>query len=255
MNRSGLPSVLITGAAQRLGAAFATRFAQAGWHVVIHYRESADEAGELAASLPNADTIGFDIADREAMEAAVAALAGRLDNWRALINCASVFELDTAERIDPEIFDRAMQTNAEGPLALAQAYLARAEARTGRHVINVIDQKVANLNPDFFSYTMAKASLAAATRMLAMARGESADRIYALHPGAMLPSFDQAAEEHEISGRMNLLQRLTAPSELADAALFLATGAMRSGEALFVDSGQHLLQQDRDVLFLARASA
>jgi NAD(P)-dependent dehydrogenase (short-subunit alcohol dehydrogenase family) len=83
--------------------------------------------------------------------------------------------------------------------------------------------------------------------------GDSADRVYGLAPGAMLPSHDQAPDEHETSGRMNLLHRLTDPAELAEAALFLSEGWLASGETLFVDSGQHLLSQPRDVLYLARA--
>ena len=99
---------------------------------------------------------------------------------------------------------------------------------------------------------MAKHALAATVRMLAMAAPNPETRIYGLAPGAMLPSHDQRSEEHELSGRMNLLQRLTDPSELADAALFLAEGWLASGETLFIDSGQHLLTQPRDVLYLAR---
>ena len=91
----------------------------------------------------------------------------------------------------------------------------------------------------------------AATPDMAQERAE--DRVYGLAPGAMMASFDQAPEEHEISGRMNLLHRLTDPQELADAALWLADGWLASGETLFIDSGQHLLAQPRDVLYLARA--
>lgn len=100
---------------------------------------------------------------------------------------------------------------------------------------------------------MAKHAFASTVRMMAMAAENPADRIYGLAPGAILPSFDQKAEEHQISGRMNLLHRLTEARELADAALFLAEGWLASGETLFVDSGQHLLAQPRDVLYLARA--
>jgi enoyl-[acyl-carrier-protein] reductase (NADH) len=89
--------------------------------------------------------------------------------------------------------------------------------------------------------------------MLAMAANNPADRIYGLAPGAMLPSFDQVDDEHQISGRMNLLERLTDPAELAEAALFLSQGWLASGETVFVDSGQHMLSQARDVLYLARA--
>lgn len=246
------PSVLITGAARRLGRSIAERFGAAGWHVVIHHLHSDDEAESLLASLPSGEIVCFDVVDREAVMAQIAEMASRLDDWRALVNCASVFEFDDAARIDRDVFGHAMRVNAEAPVLMAQQYFALARAKAGRHTINVLDQKLANLNPDFFSYTMAKAALQAATGMLAMAVDDD-DRVYGLHPGAMLPSFDQADAEHERSGRMNLLHRLTTPDELADAALFLATGALANGETIFVDSGQHLMNQNRDVLFLARA--
>lgn len=227
-------------------------FGAAGWHIVIHHLHSEEEAESLLASVPSGEIVCFDVADREAVAAHLADLASRLGDWRALVNCASVFEFDDAERIDPDVFGHAMRVNAEAPVMMAQQYFALAHAQSGRRAINVLDQKLANLNPDFFSYTMAKAALQAATGMLAMAV-DGDDRVYGLHPGAMLPSFDQADAEHERSGRMNLLNRLTTPGELADAALFLATGALANGETIYVDSGQHLMNQNRDVLFLARA--
>lgn len=246
-----MPSVLITGAARRLGKVMAQRFADEGWHVIIHHLHSEDDADALASSLPSAEVVAFDIGDPEAIEHEMRSLAERIGDWRALVNCASVFAVDEADAIDRQVFAEAMDVNARGPVLLAQAFLRHARSDGGRRIVNVLDQKLANLNPDFFSYTMAKAALAAATDMLAMAAG-SGDRVYGLYPGAMLPSFDQHASEHERSGRMNLLSRLTQPVELADAAVFLAGGALASGQAIFVDSGQHLLSQPRDVLFLAR---
>ena len=182
----------------------------------------------------------------------IADLAERLPDWRMLINCAAVFKPDTAQAIDRAIFTEAMTVNAESPARMAQAFLAQSHSAGGLRVIHFLDQKLANPNPDFFSYTMAKHALAATVRMLAMAAPDSATRIYGLAPGAMLPSHDQRDEEHERSGRMNLLERLTDPEELADAALFMAKGWLASGETLYIDSGQHLLAQPRDVLYLAR---
>lgn len=246
------PQVLITGAARRIGAVLARRFATDGWHVVIHAGHSAAQARELAATLPSAEVVEADLLDRDAALAMIGDLAGRLDDWRVLVNCAAVFRPDTADGIDPAIFAEAIRVNAETPTAMAQAYLAQARARGGKRVIQFLDQKLLNPNPDFFSYTMAKHAFASTVRMLAMAAPDPATRVYGLAPGAMMPSWDQAAEEHEISGRMNLLQRLTDPEELADAALFMAQGWLASGETIYVDSGQHLLSQPRDVLYLAR---
>ena len=246
------PAILITGAAKRIGAVLAQRFGAAGWHVVIHAGHSPAEARALAATLPSAEVAQCDLVDGAAALAMIADLAERLPDWRMLINCAAVFKPDTAQAINPAIFAEAIAVNAATPARMAQAFLAQSRSSGGRRVIHFLDQKLANPNPDFFSYTMAKHALAATVRMLAMAAPDPETRIYGLAPGAMLPSHDQRSEEHELSGRMNLLQRLTDPSELADAALFLAEGWLASGETLFIDSGQHLLAQPRDVLYLAR---
>ncbi len=246
------PAVLITGAAKRIGAVLARRFADSGWHVVIHAGHSPARAREFAATLPSAEVVEADLVDREAALAMIAEVAARLPDWRVLVNSAAVFKPDTAQAIQPEIFAEAIRVNAETPTAMAQAFLAQAKCQGGKRVIQFLDQKLINTNPDFFSYTMAKHAFASTVRMLAMAQDDPANRIYGLAPGAMLPSFDQVEEEHEISGRMNLLQRLTDPAELAQAALFMAQGWLASGETIYVDSGQHLLSQPRDVLFLAR---
>lgn len=246
------PTVLVTGAARRIGATIAEAFGAAGWHVVIHHRDSHEAAEALAARLPSAETVTCELEDSAAAAAMIEGLAARLPDWRVLVNSAAVFNEDTAAGLDRAVFDEAMMVNAASPALMAQAFLRHARARGGRRVIGLTDMKIANINPDFFSYTMAKAAFAAAIRMQAMAAADPADRVYGLAPGAMLPSFDQRSEEHEVSGRMNLLRRLTDPRELAEACLFLAEGWLASGETLFVDSGQHLLAQPRDVLYLAR---
>jgi len=246
------PSVLITGGAQRLGAAFSRAFAEAGWHVVIHYRSSREEAEALAAELPSAEIAQADFAQDGAANALAQDLSARLEDWRALINSAAIFEQDSVTALDPAIHDRAMRTNARAPAMLAQSYLAHARASAGRHVIQVTDQKLANPNPDFFSYTMSKHALASTVPMLAMGAARPDDRVYALAPGAILASHDQREEETEISHRMNLLKRKTGQDEVAQAALFLAQGHLASGQTLYCDSGQHLLSQPRDVIYLGR---
>jgi NAD(P)-dependent dehydrogenase (short-subunit alcohol dehydrogenase family) len=123
-------------------------------------------------------------------------------------------------------------------------------------VIQITDMKLENPNPDFFSYTMSKHALAATIAMLA--KGFAADpraRIYGIAPGAILASHDQSEGETKVSHRLNLLGRKTGPDEIVAAALFLASGVMKSGQSLFIDSGQHLLDQPRDVIWLAREQA
>ena len=245
------PVALVTGGARRLGEAIVRRFAAEGWHVVIHCRTSGEEASALVAELPSAEAMICELADPAAALAMIERLAARLEDWRVLVNSASVFRPDEATALDPAIFAEAMQVNAGTPAAMAQAFLRLARSNEGRRVINLTDQKLANPNPDFFSYTVSKHALAATVPLMAMA-ADPADRVYALAPGAILPSHDQSPAETEISHRMNLLERRTGAEEVADAAWLLATGSLASGQTLFVDSGQHLLSQPRDVMFLAR---
>lgn len=246
------PAMLVTGGAKRIGAAIARAFGAAGWHVVIHYGRSQAQAEALAAELPSAETIACELDDWDEGPAMVRALADRLPDWRVLVNCAGVFDLDTAETLDPPTFEAAMRVNAGTPARLGQAFLAHARARDGRRLVHVTDQKLLNPNPDFFSYTMSKHAIAATIPMLSMARDDARDRVYGIAPGAILASHDQSEAEAEVSHRMNLLGRRATPEDVAGAALFLAGGWLESGETLYVDSGQHLLSQPRDVLFLAR---
>ena len=245
------PAVLVTGGGRRIGAAISRRFGAAGWHVVIHCGRSLAEANALARELPSAEVVRCDLADGDGAVAMVTELAQRLDDWRALINSASVFRPDSVEALDVGINWEAMQVNAATPAEMAQAYLLQARSAAGRRVIQLTDQKLANPNPDFFSYTMSKHAAAAAVTMMAM-NAAPEDRVYALAPGAILPSHDQAPEEAEVSHRLNLLKRRTGADEVAEAAFFLATGPLAGGQTLYVDSGQHLLAQPRDVMYLAR---
>lgn len=246
------PAILVTGGAKRVGAEIARHFAGVGWHVVVHYRKSSEEAHQLASSLPSAEIVQCDLADGEAAVRMVDNLAKRLPNWRLLVSSAAVFEPDTAMALDPAINERAMQVNARASTRMAQAYLANATAEGGRRVIQFTDQKLRNPNPDFFSYTMSKHAAHASVAMLAMGAARPHDRVYGLAPGAILPSHDQSEAEAEVSHRMNLLGRRTDVSEVAAACLFLSHGWLASGQTLFVDSGQHLCAQPRDVIYLAR---
>lgn len=249
------PAILITGAARRLGATVAEAFGNAGWHVVLHYGNSAREAEALAARLPSAETIHCDLADSMAAAQMVERLAQRLEDWRVLVNCAAIFRPDDVTALDSATYDRSMSINAKTPIRMAQAYLRTARSAQGRTVIQFTDQKLENPNPDFFSYTLSKHAVAGALPMLGMGAASPEDRIYGLAPGAILASHDQTEDETEVSHRLNLLTRKTGASEIADACLFLAEGHLASGETLFIDSGQHLLRQPRDVIYLARAMA
>ncbi|MEM8726613.1 MAG: SDR family oxidoreductase [Pseudomonadota bacterium] len=249
------PAVLVTGGATRIGAQIVRGFAREGWHTVIHYNSSAAPAEALAAELPSAEVVQCDVSDPQAAAAMIEELAGRLPDWRCLVNSASVFRYDDATKLDLATNTEAMRVNATSPALMAQAFLKNARSDALRSVIHVTDMKLENPNPDFFSYTMSKHALAATIPMLAQGAAGETDRVYGIAPGAILASHDQSEDETEVSHRLNLLERKTSAGEIVDAALFLAKGALKSGSTLFIDSGQHLLSQDRDVIYLAREAA
>ena len=244
--------MLVTGGAQRVGAALSRRFAKAGWGVVIHYNRSAEQALALKARLDQdggtAQIIEADLFDPAAVESVISRALEISPGLKVLVNCAAVFEPDTALSPDPARWALSQSVNAYAPARLAADLHVRVDGGT---VINVLDQKLANPNPDYFSYTIAKAALAETTRLQAMAFAPRT-RVIGLAPGLLLPSGDQTEAEYERSAVMNLLSRPTTPDDLAEAALMAASGALRTGEVLYVDGGQHLVPQARDVMFLVR---
>ena len=248
-------AVLVTGGALRIGAALCRRFAEEGRTVLIHHRRSASAAEALAQDIRalggTAHTLGADLAKETEIESLIDRALGRASNLGVLVNCASVFEIDQPDLPNGREWLEATLVNAYAPARLA-ADLHRAVE--GGIVINILDQKLENPNPDYFSYTASKAALAEASRMQAMAFSPRT-RVYCVYPGLTLPSGDQTEEEHQRSSTLNLLQRATTPADLAEAALLLASGALKSGERILVDGGQHLTPQARDVMFLIRDGA
>jgi NAD(P)-dependent dehydrogenase (short-subunit alcohol dehydrogenase family) len=113
-------------------------------------------------------------------------------------------------------------------------------------VINMLDQKLVNLNPDFFSYTLSKAALAAATEMFAMALAPKI-RVCGIAPGISVRAPNQTEEKFEKAWRANPLQRGSTPEDIASAAVFILQTPCMTGTTLFIDGGEHLMRRSRDV--------
>lgn len=252
---SPAPVVLVTGGAKRLGAEFVRAFAARGWRVLVHHGRSAAEAQALVAELRQAgtpaDTLAADLARPEEVATLVpraAAVFGRLD---ALINNASLFEPDTGLDPDPALLAQQQQVNLNAPLLLTAALARHCRDRgvTGA-AIHVLDQKVHNLNPDYFSYTIGKLALAQAVRLQAQSLAPHL-RVNGVLPGLLYLSGPQTPENFAWAGRQNLLGRPIEPADVARAAADLVANPAVTGALLNVDNGQHLLPQARDVMFLS----
>jgi NAD(P)-dependent dehydrogenase (short-subunit alcohol dehydrogenase family) len=236
--------VLITGGAKRLGAAMARALAAAGYGVVIHANNSVSEAETLAAELGGHVVIG-DLADAAVPARLIDAAVAKAGLLYGLINNASRFEYDKAGSISPESIAVHMAPNLTAPVLLTQAFAAQPGLTSGV-VINILDQKLANLNPDFFSYTLTKAALAAATEMFAMALAPRI-RVCGIAPGLTMIAPKQTEQKFAAAWRANPLQRGSAPEDIAAAALFILQTPSITGTTLYVDGGEHLMRRSRDV--------
>ncbi len=240
-------SVLVTGGAKRLGAAIARAAAAAGWRVVIHYGASADAAHALATEL-GGTTVQGDLSnpvDAADLFARARGAAGGVIT--ALVNSASAFEFDRPEAIDAALAARVHAINTVTPSALAAALAAQDDIEEGA-VVNLLDQKLANSNPDFFSYSLSKFALAGATEMLAQALAPKV-RVNAVAPGITLPSGDQSDVEFTRVASENLLRRPVGAGNVAEAVVYLLSARSVTGQTLYVDCGQRFVTSARDVMF------
>jgi NAD(P)-dependent dehydrogenase (short-subunit alcohol dehydrogenase family) len=243
-------TVLVTGGGKRLGAAIARAAAGAGWRVAIHYGRSADEAEALAREIDGVAVQG-DLADTDGAAALLARARKAAGGPVAgLVNSASMFEYDRPEAIDPALAARAHAVNAVTPALLAAALAAQDDVDDGA-VVNLLDQKLANPNPDFFSYSLSKYALAGATTMLAQALAPKV-RVNAVAPGITLPSGDQSDADFAAVASDNLLRRPVGAANVADAVVYLLGARSVTGQTVYVDCGQRFVQRDGDVMFEGR---
>lgn len=242
--------VLVTGGARRIGAAIARALAGAGCRVVIHYGRSRDEAEALAGELGGATAHGdlADLADLAGLFARARDAAGGVIG--GLVNSASTFEFDRPGAIDPALAARLYAINCTAPAMLAAMLAAQDDLIDGA-VVNLLDQKLANPNPDFFSYSCAKVALEGATTMLAQAFAPRV-RVNAVSPGLTLPSGDQSAAAFDRVAAANLLRRPVGAGAVAEAVLYLLRARSVTGQNLYVDGGQRFVQRDGDVMFEGR---
>ena len=253
MKKTVLNRVLVTGGGLRLGAAIGETFAQAGWHVLCHYRSGQDEANAFCQRMRQlgfeADTVYADLAkpdDCTAMMDTIAKTWGPLD---ALVNNASLFIPDTGRDFEVSQAAEQLQVNLLAPLSLAKIMASRVRPGQDACAIHILDQKVYNLNPDYFSYTVSKLALERAVGLQAQSLSPQL-RVCGVAPGLMYLSGPQSADNFNRAASANLLRRATDPFDVAKTCLFLASTPSITGTTVTVDNGQHLVPLPRDIMFV-----
>ncbi len=253
------PVVLVTGAAKRLGREIALALAAAGWQVAVHYRGSADEAQATVDDCAGATTITAtgsgaarhaafqaDLADEAATRALLPRVAAHFGAVDAVVNSASLFEHDDAASFGYTAMQAHLAANTGAAVLLAQALHAHLATRDARGaVVNMLDQKLWNLNPDFFSYTLSKAALEAATTMLAQALAPRV-RVVGVAPGLTLTSHMLTDEQFQALHKLSPLGRSSTPADVAATVRFALENGSITGTTLLVDGGQHLMKFERD---------
>ncbi len=246
-------TALVTGAGKRLGREIALTLARAGWNVAVHHRHSVQEARATAADCEaasgrpgSAHTVFADLADEASVRALLPAVVKRFGAVDAVVNSASTFEHDSAQSFDYGGMETHLRANTGAAVVLAQALHEHLTARDGAGaVVNLLDQKLWNMNPDFFSYTLSKAALEAATTMLALALAPRL-RVVGVAPGLTLTSHMLSDEKFAQLHRQSPLGRSSTPADVANAVAFVLDNGSITGTTLLVDGGQHLMRFERD---------
>ena len=244
-------TVLVTGAAKRIGRAIALDLAAHGYAVAIHYRHSAGEAGaladEIAATGIRAVTVAGDLADPDVPQRLVAEATEALGPVTALVNNASIFERDEPETVTAQSWDEQIAVNTRAPVLLARHFAAALPEGASGAVVNLLDQRVLKPTPQFFSYAVSKEALWSATRMLAQGLAPAV-RVNAVSPGPTLPNVRQSMGDFLRQQEAVLLHRGPSVTEIADATRFLLESPSVTGQMLVVDGGQHLAWETPDVV-------
>jgi len=248
--KPGRGAALVTGGAVRIGRAIVERLAEEGYAVAVHYNRSRDAAITLADALRGsghrAVALAADLADAAAVAGLVSAATEALGPVTLVVNNASLFENDRLGTLAPDLWDRHFAVNLRAPVFLARDMANALPADATGAIVNILDQRVWKLTPQFFSYTLTKSALFSATRTMALALAPRI-RVNAVGPGPTLKSERQMARDFQRQSEAVLLGRGPTPDEIAEAVVYLANAASVTGQMIAVDGGQHLAWQTADV--------
>ena len=248
-------TVLVTGAAKRLGREIALTLARAGWRVAVHYRDSVEDARKTVADcikLSGASaSFRANLANETAVRNLLPSVLEQLGQVDAIVNSASTFEHDTPETFSFAAMEKHMRANTGAAILLSQALHTHVLSRAGASgaVVNLLDQKLWNPNPDFISYTLSKAALESANTMLALALAPQV-RVVGVAPGLTLTSHMLTPEKFEALHKLSPLGHSSTAADVAATVAFALENQSITGTTLLVDGGQHLMKFERDFSLL-----
>lgn len=234
---------LVTGAADRVGAAIARRLAGDGWAVLVHYRHSADKAEAVAADFRAqggmATTIGADLANRAERATLIDRAGAAFGPLTLLVNNASLFERDAVSDLAEDLWDAHFSVHAEAPAFLARDFAAQLPEGAKGNIVNIIDERVLDLSPAFFSYTLSKSVLWTMTRTLAQSLAPRI-RVNAIAPGPAIPPPHVSADAHAKRAAELPLGHAADGEGIADGIMAILALDTMTGQMIALDGGEHL---------------
>jgi NAD(P)-dependent dehydrogenase (short-subunit alcohol dehydrogenase family) len=236
-------TAIVTGAGKRVGAEIARALLEDGWSVVAHVHQEADDPP------PESVKVVADLTDLGCAERIFGAADG-LPPVRLLVNNAARFAWDGFGEFNSGEFDAHMAVNVRAPVLLAEE-LARQHDGADRLIVNLLDSKLASLNPDYLSYTLSKQALAGFTELAARALAPKNIRVNGIAPGLMLRSSGQSAENFAAMHSRNPLDRGVEPQDIVHAIRYFVDAKCVTGQVLVIDSGQRFMGLVRDVQFVS----
>jgi NAD(P)-dependent dehydrogenase (short-subunit alcohol dehydrogenase family) len=240
MPRSERGTALVTGGPRRIGRELVRACATAGYDVAVHCRREDDDAraavAEVRALGREAAAFACDLADEGAVSGLIASVVAALGPVTLLVNCASLFRNDAFHQLERNSWDAHLDINLRAPLVLSRDMAA--QGRPGQ-VVHILDQRVLAPGPDYFSYTLSKAALWSATRMMAIELAPRI-RVNAIGPGPVLANPDQSPADFEAEAASTPLGRAVDPADIGRALAYLLGAASVTGQMIAVDGGQHL---------------
>ena len=253
-----MPVVLVTGGGRRLGKEIALALGRGKWDVAVHHGLSRWPAHEVVDQLRDmgvkAHAFGADLESEQECRDLLPAVIEKMGAVDAIVNNASIFEEDDASTFTYKRLSRHIHVNTAPAIILSQGLYEHMQARIegGEEVepgvvVNMLDQKLWGLNPDYLSYTLSKAALKAANEMLAQALAPFV-RLVGVAPGLTLPAPTMTDQRHfERLHQMSPLGKSSTADEIAQAVLFAISNRALTGSCLVVDGGQHLMRLKRDI--------
>lgn len=243
-------TVLVTGAAKRLGRAIALDLARAGWNVAIHYNTAEREARMTTEDARTAHgkvaLLKADLSREEDMRALVGRAVAELGPLTALVNSASVFENDNVLDADRASWDKHIETNLRAPFVLSQEFAKQLPREMHGAIVNIIDQRMLKPTPQFISYSLSKAGLHWLNTTLAQALAPKI-RVNAVAPGPTIRNERQSEADFSRQREATLLGGGAEPQDVCEAVRYLLEAKAVTGQMIAVDGGQHLIWNTPDV--------